>query len=251
MKVVNRETCRPYVDSPGSNDTGVSNFTMDEGMICAGGVVNESVCQVITCHLLPSVANCCILVLTYKISQGDSGGPLTYKAGDQHVLIGVTSFGDGCGGEGVYGVFARVSHYMGWIDKHIKQQAKYCKSGRNAQRIIRPEPGIQTTKNYPKSSAPTTIYPDTSKIPNTPGTLTTKIYQKSDAPTRIYPVTPRIPDTPGIVTTKNYQKSVAPTTHHPNTHRIPEGALTRAPIKVRKNGLEFYRHGGGGRYFIF
>ena len=26
--------------------------------------------------------------------QGDSGGPLTYRSGDQHVLIGVVSFGD-------------------------------------------------------------------------------------------------------------------------------------------------------------
>ena len=30
-------------------------------------------------------------------TQGDSGGPLTYKSGDQHVLIGDVSGGNGCG----------------------------------------------------------------------------------------------------------------------------------------------------------
>ena len=29
--------------------------------------------------------------------QGDSGGPLTYKLGDQHILIGDISGGNGCG----------------------------------------------------------------------------------------------------------------------------------------------------------
>ena len=75
MKVVNRETCRPYVDSPGYADKGDSNFTMDEGMICAGGVVNEGTCMVITCHLLPSVANCCILVLIIKYSRETQEAP--------------------------------------------------------------------------------------------------------------------------------------------------------------------------------
>ena len=29
-------------------------------------------------------------------NQGDSGGPLTYESGDQHILIGDVSFGQGC-----------------------------------------------------------------------------------------------------------------------------------------------------------
>lgn len=45
--------------------------------------------------------------------QGDSGGPLFYEKGDgTDVLVGVVSWGRGCGWLGVY---ARVSNYLDWI----------------------------------------------------------------------------------------------------------------------------------------
>lgn len=45
--------------------------------------------------------------------QGDSGGPLFYEKGDgTDVLVGVVSWGYGCGWLGVY---ARVSNYLDWI----------------------------------------------------------------------------------------------------------------------------------------
>ena len=58
----------------------------------------------------------------------DSGGPFTYKQGDQHVLIGVTSSvlgntvqylengGKNCG---IGGKFVRVSYYRKWINRII------------------------------------------------------------------------------------------------------------------------------------
>ena len=58
----------------------------------------------------------------------DSGGPFTYKQGDQHVLIGVTSSvlgntvqylensGKKCG---IGGKFVRVSYYRKWINRII------------------------------------------------------------------------------------------------------------------------------------
>ena len=58
---------------------------------------------------------------------------MTYKAGEQHVLIGETNFGDGCGGAGKYSVFARISHYRDWIDKNIRNQAKFCQNGPQAE----------------------------------------------------------------------------------------------------------------------
>ena len=60
--------------------------------------------------------------------QGDSGGPLTFKQDDQHILVGVTSFGSngefsGCYGDKEY--FVRVSEVRQWIDAALKD-ATFC-----------------------------------------------------------------------------------------------------------------------------
>jgi len=38
-------------------------------------------------------------------------------------LFGVTSFGDGCGVKGKYGVYARVANFVEWIHKTIKDNS--------------------------------------------------------------------------------------------------------------------------------
>lgn len=50
--------------------------------------------------------------------QGDSGGPLAAKRpGGTNVLLGITSFGDGCGRRRTPGAYTRVSAYLPWIRK--------------------------------------------------------------------------------------------------------------------------------------
>ena len=55
---------------------------------------------------------------------------MTYKQGDQHILIGVTSHGDGTyEGCGTNSNFARISHYRKWIDENIlheDEEVKFC-----------------------------------------------------------------------------------------------------------------------------
>uniref|UniRef100_A0AAG5D651 Peptidase S1 domain-containing protein n=1 Tax=Anopheles atroparvus TaxID=41427 RepID=A0AAG5D651_ANOAO len=48
---------------------------------------------------------------------GDSGGPLTVQDGGQSLQIGIVSFGSAAGCSiGMPSVYARVSHFLGWIE---------------------------------------------------------------------------------------------------------------------------------------
>jgi len=77
------------------------------GQICAGGALNKDACQ------------------------GDSGGPLTYESNGQHVLIGDVSYGDGCGKQGKFGVYGRISFYRTWIEGKMSSP-KLCGDTANA-----------------------------------------------------------------------------------------------------------------------
>ena len=45
---------------------------------------------------------------------GDSGGPLVIRNGNEHTLVGVVAFGDGCARPNFPTVYARVSAYYDW-----------------------------------------------------------------------------------------------------------------------------------------
>ncbi|XP_076246579.1 vitamin K-dependent protein C [Calliopsis andreniformis] len=56
---------------------------------------------------------------------GDSGGPLLCrdprKPGHPWTIFGITSFGEGCGKRGKFGIYAKISNYVRWITRVMKE----------------------------------------------------------------------------------------------------------------------------------
>ncbi|XP_066983059.1 uncharacterized protein [Macrobrachium rosenbergii] len=50
---------------------------------------------------------------------GDSGGPLLCQRQGRWYIYGITSFGEGCGKRGKFGIYAKVSNYRHWVQSVI------------------------------------------------------------------------------------------------------------------------------------
>ncbi|XP_070799282.1 coagulation factor X [Pituophis catenifer annectens] len=87
----------PYVDRHVCKLS--SNFPITENMFCAGY------------HTLAQDA-----------CQGDSGGPHITAYRDTHFVTGIISWGEGCAQKGKYGVYTKVSKFIPWIKRIMRQK---------------------------------------------------------------------------------------------------------------------------------
>jgi secreted trypsin-like serine protease len=53
-----------------------------------------------------------------------SGGPLLCQKNDRWTIYGITSFGEGCGRQGKYGIYAKVPNFTTWIQQTIDTEEK-------------------------------------------------------------------------------------------------------------------------------
>ncbi|XP_072947858.1 uncharacterized protein [Epargyreus clarus] len=77
------------------------NYELNPGFICAGGEEGKDACK------------------------GDGGGPLVCERGGTWQLVGVVSWGIGCGQPGVPGVYVKVAHYLDWISQITGKFSQY------------------------------------------------------------------------------------------------------------------------------
>ncbi|XP_034970813.1 coagulation factor X [Zootoca vivipara] len=76
-----------------------SNFPITENMFCAGyHTIAQDACQ------------------------GDSGGPHVTQYWDTYFVTGVISWGEGCAREGKYGVYTKVSKFIGWLRRIMRSK---------------------------------------------------------------------------------------------------------------------------------
>lgn len=69
-----------------------ANYSVGDGQICAMGDGDQDTCQ------------------------GDSGGPLVWHGKNGPVLVGLVSFGPGCGLDDTPGIYTDVAYYLDWIE---------------------------------------------------------------------------------------------------------------------------------------
>jgi transmembrane serine protease 9 len=86
----------PYVSNQVCNSRQAYNGEITDGMLCAGYAAGgKDACQ------------------------GDSGGPIFYDNGVEQVLVGIVSWGYGCAQPNAYGVYARVSSYLNFLERGV------------------------------------------------------------------------------------------------------------------------------------
>lgn len=63
-----------------------------------------------------------LLIVIFFIFQGDSGGPLVcYLSDSKYYIVGITSYGVGCGRPKFPGVYTNLPKYMFWVKRQLSK----------------------------------------------------------------------------------------------------------------------------------
>ncbi len=129
------EVTVPIVSNADCNEAFIASVLYDEppiadGMLCAGAPGKDA------CY-------------------DDSGGPLVIRDGEDHVLAGLVSWGEGCAQPGFFGVYTRVASFYDFIRRHAPEvnrppQAEPDAYAVPAGEVLRvPAPGVTANDTDP------------------------------------------------------------------------------------------------------
>ena len=85
----------------------IDDFALNEDEVCAGLPHNS--------RQQKNQKNNYVTAPGKDACQGDSGGPLICSINQKAVLVGVVSYGNGCGEEGWPGIYAKVDFFREWF----------------------------------------------------------------------------------------------------------------------------------------
>ncbi len=104
VTVVSHARCNEFFSLSGSDEA------LTDVFVCAGAVDEDGASS-------PGGKDAC---------DGDSGGPLVAReatAAGRWSLVGIVSWGDGCGRPNKVGVYTNVAKFVPWIRSHVDREA--------------------------------------------------------------------------------------------------------------------------------
>ncbi|CAF0996697.1 unnamed protein product [Didymodactylos carnosus] len=163
------------------------------GTLSAGSLTLSDTLQQVTVKAISKTAATCRSVLENSTlqfcagvtgggkdtCQGDSGGPLMmFTSSHQWELVGITSYGIGCGLPDFSGVYTKVAYYQSWIRAILgtTTTTKTTKPTTKTTTTVKPTTKTTMTTAKPTTKTTTTVKPTTKTTMTTakPTTKTTK-----------------------------------------------------------------------------
>lgn len=99
-------------EAPYSSDLRYIHVPLMEHSTCAQHMVNNLTQNVLCAGSIGSIKDAC---------SGDSGGPMMTLYRNTWFLIGLVSWGEGCGHTDKLGIYTKVSNYLDWINSVKKE----------------------------------------------------------------------------------------------------------------------------------
>ncbi|XP_063771928.1 vitamin K-dependent protein C-like isoform X2 [Pseudophryne corroboree] len=103
----------------GSQDGSLRNTSKILSFIQIPIVPRENCSEVMNSHVSGNMLCAGRLGENQDACTGDSGGPMVTRFGDTWFLIGLVSWGEGCGRLDNFGVYTKVDRYLEWISEQI------------------------------------------------------------------------------------------------------------------------------------